>query len=170
MTSPGQRANQTRDNLTCVGHYWTEGPTHNTCTKKSPGSRCVVTGGIKAGPSPLITSRKLFGVCEASVSRNLLLKGDTLITKGFLIFQNVTFKAIALTSCTIQKNCISSFENLQLFHVFCVKRGKTLWTLFLRKMTLTPRLLNTVPQQGYYYQQTKVKNFFIRSNISKQIN
>ena len=82
MTSPGQRANQTRDNLTCVGHYWTESPTHNTCTKKSPGSRCVVTGGIKAGPSALFTSRELFGVCEASASRNLLLKGDTLVTEG----------------------------------------------------------------------------------------
>ena len=28
------------------------------------------------------------------------------------------FKAIKLTSCDIQRNCISSFENLHVIHVF----------------------------------------------------
>ena len=28
------------------------------------------------------------------------------------------FKAIKLISCDIQRNCISSFENLHVFHVF----------------------------------------------------
>ena len=31
---------------------------------------------------------------------------------------NVMFKAIKLISCAIHRNCISSFENVQVIHVF----------------------------------------------------
>ena len=51
---------------------------HYTGTKKPLSFRCVVTGGINADPLAPITSRVLFGVCEASASPNLPLKGDTL--------------------------------------------------------------------------------------------
>ena len=36
---------------------------------------------------------------------------------------NVTFKYITLISCGIQRNCVSSFENLKLIHCFAPKRG-----------------------------------------------
>ena len=52
------------------------------------------------------------------------------------------FKAIKLISCDIQRNCISSFENLHVFHAFI--------SIFLRKMTLTTGSLDTVPQQRYW--------------------
>ena len=38
---------------------------------------------------------------------------------------------------------------IQRIHEVCIKRGTTPLTLILRKMTLTPGLLDTVPQQGY---------------------
>ena len=44
--------------------------------KKPLGSRAE----IKADPLAPIISPELFGVCEASVSPNLPLKGDTLVT------------------------------------------------------------------------------------------
>ena len=47
-----------------------------------------------------------------------LLGTHPLLMKAFGIFPNVMFKAIKLVSCDIQRNCISSFENLHLFHVF----------------------------------------------------
>ena len=52
------------------------------------------------------------------------------------------FKVIKLISCDIQRNCISSFENLHVFHVFMWEYSVV---IFLRKMTLTPGLLDTVP-------------------------
>ena len=52
-------------------------------------------------------------------------RGTYSLPKAFSSW-NVTFKFITLISCDIQRSCISSFENLQLIHVFCVNRGNTL--------------------------------------------
>ena len=57
------------------------------------------------------------------------------------------FKAIKLMSCDIQRICISSFENLHVFNEFMRENSSH---FFLRKMTLTPGLLDTVPQQRYW--------------------
>ena len=65
-------------------------------------------------------SPELFRLCEASRSPNLPLMGETLATEG-----NVTFMAITLIYCDIQRNFTSSFKNLQLIHVFSVQRGYT---------------------------------------------
>ena len=49
----------------------------------------------------------------------LPLTGDTIVTdEGILIFEMWCLKAIKLISCDIQRNCISSFEKLHVFHVF----------------------------------------------------
>ena len=55
-------------------------------------------------------------VCETIASPILPLAVDKLVTdEGIHIFPNLMFKAIKLMSCDIQRNCISSFENLHVF-------------------------------------------------------
>ena len=54
------------------------------------------------------------------------------------------FKAIKLISCDIQRNCISCLENLHDFDVFMRVNS----VVILRKMTLTPGLLDIVPNKG----------------------
>ena len=60
----------------------------------------------------------MFRVCETCLSSNLLLTSDTIVTDEGSYLRNVIFKAIKLISCDIQRNSISSFENLHAFHVF----------------------------------------------------
>ena len=86
-------------------------------------------------------SPELFRVCETSASPNLWGTGHSRLP-------NVTFKAMTLVSCDIQRKCISSFENLQLIHVLRQKRDYSVDT-YLQKLTLTPRLLDTMTQQRY---------------------
>ena len=57
-------------------------------------------------------------MCETGASPNLPLTGDILVTAdGILIFPKCDIKAIKLISCGIQRNCISSLENLHVLHV-----------------------------------------------------
>ena len=56
-------------------------------------------------------AKELFRVCETGAGPNLPLAGD-------FHPQTVMIKAIKLISCDIQRNCISSFENLHVIHVF----------------------------------------------------
>ena len=60
--------------------------------------------------------------------------------------RNAMFKAIKLISYDIQRNCISSFENLHVIHVFMREYSVDI----LRKMALTPGLLDTVSQQRHW--------------------
>ena len=59
-------------------------------------------------------SQELFErVYEIGASSDLPLTRYILITEGTLIFE-----AIKLISCAIQRNCISSFEDVHVIHVF----------------------------------------------------
>ena len=55
------------------------------------------------------------------------------------------FKAIKFISCDNKRNFISSLENLHVIHVFMREYTVDI----LRKMTLTPGLLDTASQQRY---------------------
>ena len=67
--------------LTCIWHFWTEGPTHNNGIKKPPASQCSDAGDIG-------TKSPVFRVWKAGASPNLLLTGDTFVTdEGILIFE-----------------------------------------------------------------------------------
>ena len=52
-------------------------------------------------------------MCETGASPNLSMAGDTLTH-----LRNVMLKAIKLISGDIQRNFLSSFENLHVIHVF----------------------------------------------------
>ena len=100
----GQCAHPTCLQLNMCRKFCTKGPTYNTGTKKPPGSRCGVTRGVKA------ESSELFGECEAGASPYLPLTGNTHVTDAFSSSQ--ISQALILSSCDIQRNCISSLESL----------------------------------------------------------
>ena len=66
------------------------------------------------------------------------------------------FKAIKLISCDIQRNCISSFENLHVFHVFMRENDFDPWVTLHCATTKVLVLAN------------KSKHF--SQHVSKQIN
>ena len=69
-----------------------------------------------------------------SMRNRLLLTVDTLVTDEGI--RNVIFTAIKLIQVTFKRNCISSFENLHVFHVL------------LREYSVV--IFATVPQQRYW--------------------
>ena len=67
---------------------WTEGPTHNNGIKKPPASRCSVVGDIDADPSTPNHHYSEYAKTGASLTCNLPLTGDTLVTyEGILTFE-----------------------------------------------------------------------------------
>ena len=69
----------------------------------------------------LSTKSPVFRVCETGASPNLPLTGDTLVTDEGILSSKCEVKAFKLISCDIQRNCLSSFENLIVFHVFMME-------------------------------------------------
>ena len=109
---------------------------------KFSGSQWCVTRGIEA------ESPKLLRVCEASASPNLRLNGVHTRCYRHSHISNITFKAITLMSCAFKG---IAFQALKLTAYSCVlhQKGEYYVDIFWRNMTLTPRLFDTVPQQGY---------------------
>ena len=137
--------------LTCLWHIWTEGPTHNNGIKDPPPpSRCSVTGDIDADPSA--PNHKNYSEYVKPV---LVLICHWLGTHSLLMKAFSSSKCYKVHLCDIQRNCISSFENLHVFHVFM----KNDWPL---------GYLTLCHNKGI--DASKLNIFLNRWHVSKQIN
>ena len=97
-------------------NFWTEGLTHNNDIKKPPASRCSVAGDIDADPSA--PNHQYSEYAKSVLAQFAADWGHTRYWWRHSHLRNVMLKAIKLISCDIQRNFISSFENLHAFYVF----------------------------------------------------
>ena len=72
---------------------------------------------------------------------------------------HVTFKSITLILCSIQRNCISSFENLQLFHDFLRQKREYSIDTFCEKWLWPPGYLTQCHNKGIRASKLKEASF-----------